>query len=279
MVPSFNALPAILSAATHPSVAKAASYAYANRAQAASAARTIGNAYKRYRASRVSRKRARVDDIGVSGGTGTSQKSVMGSRAANSYDSRTINMVDVTNILKEDGTNVAAIDRRGRQCVFVKGFNIQLVFRNLKSYPIVCNWALVHPLRNQDVTNITSGFYRDFTASRDIDHTPQLSSIIINNNSISPDRFAILARGKFMLAQSSNPNPDPSRAAYRFVKRYVRLNKQIRFNDDNDSLAEDQIWFLHWADQIDANAGTIEQVGTYQLQHQIVTYFRPPKMF
>lgn len=170
------------------------------------------------------------------------------------------------------------IDTRLRGIAFISGFKIRVHFRNeLTDQDLTINWAVIKP-KSPSVA-ITDGFFRAFGTSRDVNfNTSGLTSVEIGNLPISTDKYWVYKRGRFTLGArdaSVFVQGNRTKKCSKFLTRYIKLKKQIRYNDDSNQDPEDEIFFVHWS-TVHFQTPVVQSPDVYRTQTHIVTYFRDP---
>lgn len=210
----------------------------------------------------------------------TSKKADIISNTTNSLQIGSLYTVDLTNLTRDvgpTGTGLfrANIDKRARGLCYISGFKLNIIYQNKRATPVILRWAVVHPKGGQSFS--TAGFFRAWGTSRDLDFGGATTCIQANNLPISSDRFHVLAQGKKQLNAVNNPNVwnEQRGGNHFFLRRWIRLKRQIRYNDDSTEDAESRIYFCYWVNNI---IGTVSQsADSFEVQSEIVTYFRDPK--
>lgn len=214
---------------------------------AARAATAIGRVYRGYSA-RKKRKYPRPEKVGHPVGKDTAKTKAQTTIDVVKEPSRTQIATDITAISKVGG-GFLDIDKRMRQIVHLRGYawNIQVV-NNSTDTPVTLNIAIVS-MKKSDTLNIS---FRDYNASRDKNFTTGLTNQQMHNLPISTDRLNVYMHKRYVLGRKwqadSKFNP-PHAANYKNIKGYLKINRQIRYDDDGTTLCETPIYFVHWVDK------------------------------
>lgn len=260
-------------------IGKAAGFIYKNR----TALWRLANKRRREKMGLGGRAAA----VGDTPGTGTAKKDQISTSLNELWSTRAICYYDLTNVLKT-GINIAdnlantdleinKINRRQRQVINIRGFFVNQSFINLADAPLVINVAIIAPRNSNSSIAGGDGFFRDYNESRDVNFSTVLSSMQMTNLPISTDKWHVLHRQKMMLgakntaAIGSFNTTKPSN--YRIIRKYLKFNRQIRYNDDAGTTAEQKVFLVWWADTLQAPPNTDVVENRYQTQTLAVTYF------
>ena len=261
------------SAAAIRTAARVARYGYQNRGKFKKAAITFQKMYRgrQSRRSTAAANKAR----GVAAGIGSSMttpnnkkfESLQG--GPTNLDSRTLYVNDLTAIPK---TTISDINGRDRHFANVKGFSINWHLANRQENPLLVNIACIAG-RGQKVPT-TSGFFRDYTSSRDVDFSTSLNSNEIHTYPISTDKYRVLWSHRHQISGLGNStgNSDAS-DNFKLGKTYVPLNRQIRYNDNSDDLGEERVYLVYWFDMFNTAAAGAVVTGAASVSIRTVTYF------
>lgn len=245
-------------------------FAYRNRKAIAKAASKASKAYRMKYSKKKNDAADRARGIGVSM-QGTSNKkfqALQGDPIA--LATRLLYLNDLTAIPK---TTVADINGRERHFANVKGFSINYHLKNLTATPLHVNMAIINGRALKLPT--TSGFFRDYTASRDVDFTTSLNSNELSSLPISTDRYRILCRKSFTLGPETTAAGGDNDSVPNWVvgKFYQKFNRQIRYNDDLDDEAEERIYLCYWFDRMNESAASPSITSVCSVSIRNVTYF------
>lgn len=236
---------------------------------------------------RVTFKRRALVKIGQRVGTTNVKCTMMSHNLAPVLaPSKTITETNCCAISQDD-----ALFQRQRACVNLRGIKIRFFFQNNFAQPIGTpsrepvgiNVALVR------FKNSTGGFpntLQFFRAEGDaggdvrnqdfIDYTG-LSGMDYYTKPLSTDTLDILWHTRFTLG-AANINSDlwSSQNPWRKLSRYIKISRQITFNSNLSTDAEDRIYLLHWGSGLSENAATPIS-SCYQFVGKVVTYWREPE--
>lgn len=259
-------------------LATVGTYLYNNRKpiikMARKAYRGVRSTLKRRRSAKTSLRRTRMK-IGEKIGTDSARKTLQSVTDPTLFDSRTLYSLDITNV--DQGTQ---INQRLRGIQNIRGFQLRINYRNAFNVPAILHVAVLNPKKSATVS--TDGFFRDYATSRDVNFSTGLSSVQMNHLPISTDQYNILMHKRFRLIAAEPTTATQFDYNYgsnvKEFRRYVRLNRQVRFNDDSTPDAETGRCFLvTWFEQTFGAAGTTAQVGKIEIQQMVTTYHRSPK--
>lgn len=190
------------------------------------------------------------------------------------YATRTQYYTELTNITP---TTTSAINERERHAINISGWGLKMYFRNNTTQPMTINFAVVSPKNGKVVS--TDGWCRDYTNSRDVNLDTVLSSIKYNNLPISTDKWHVLSHRKFQLGPltgSASWNFQMANNA-RWLNFYQPLKRQINYNDDAGTDAENPVFAVWYADFNIAAANTAQSANAYEAIGHFIGYFREPR--
>lgn len=274
--------------------ARAAAVAYQNRATVGKAAKfllrnrtSLWRLANKRRREQMGLSSGRASRVGDTPGVGVAKKDQISTSLTESWSSRAITYYDLTDV-KKTRINIAdnlanadleinKINRRQRQVINIRGFLINQSFTNNVNAPMVINVAVIAPRNSNSDVASGDGFFRDFNESRDVNFSTGLSGLQLTNLPISTDKWHVLHRQKFMLGpkQVDAVGDFNTRvpANYRIIRKYIKFNRQIRYNDDTGTTAEQKVFLVWWADTLQAAPGTTPTGFAYNTQTLAVTYF------
>lgn len=217
-------------------------------------------------------------------GTGSSKKDSISIRNIQGYSTRTLYSFEVTDILKATGNN--EINRRMRQIINIRGCAIKMHVRNNTTSPMYFNYALVSPKNANQMS--TDGFFRDHSPSRDVNFDAKLTGIEFNYLPINTDKYAVLGHHRKLIQVGPGGNTGwypRTGINYNYMTRYFKINRQVTYNDDTGSDAENKIFWVFWFDAPLAAANSLPftgpqgqgGLGALDAEVMINTYFREPK--
>lgn len=241
-------------------------------------ARNIGRSVFR-RMSNLNRTARRA--TGVSPGTATANRTDQLSGDIQSHNLNTQYLI-TTNAIERDTGSVPAgnfrinINSRMRGIAFISGFSIKINFQNQSTTSdCVIRWALLK--KKAPGGDIKDGFFRWNGTSRDVNFDNVNRATDMMNLPISTDKYYIYKTGKFQLGAkiaTGVTGSNSNRRNTKFLKRYIRLKRQIRYNDDSDQNPEDEIIFVHWCTH--PFTTVLTTADQYRTEGDIVCYFRNP---
>lgn len=237
--------------------------------------RAIRNRLKRKRTYKnTSSKAAR--SIGYKKGTGTTKRTVTQDVNLIARSTRTLYN---TNVIEIPKTTTNEIDSRQRDIVFLKGVKLCFETRNLSAEPITFNIAYVSPKHDLD-SPFTDDWFRGSgnTRSLNFDHT------ILNSNDfhcrpINTDKWNILMHKRFKLdpkdisTSITTTRHSSTRPSYMTFQKYLKINRQIRFNDDSSVQSRSKLHLVYWYDKFMAPTNQGPQ-GVIDAQYRTTCYFK-----
>lgn len=251
-----------------------ASGLYSNRRGIYTAARTIGRAYRRYRARKRSKQKFSRTNFGSRVGTDTAKRNV----AVNNLSTRASRVLYIQDLILIPKTTTNLIDSRQRDVVNVKGVRCCFEWANLVVHPLHINVAFVVPKSGNDVATSTE-FFRGMSTDRAQDFDTSLSSVELSCLPINTDKYTILKHKRFMLNPTSGGAVWDTQkgASYKKMKYYLRINRQMRFDSSSGVVEDGRVYLLYWADRF-MNAGGAASLSTaFSVNEHHIVYFKEPK--
>lgn len=227
----------------------------------------------KYRASK--RKRMRL--VGMRPGSGLTKKyPIRNQTSLVNKATRTLYSVDVTDIAKQ---STEQINRRDRDIVNLRGFKWCQEWRNILNTPLLCNWAVVTP-RKGDIVE-TADFFR---AANEDARVAAFGTARSSNEShclpINSDAYVVHAHKRFILGPANGQTNTswyfPNHKNYIQLKKYVKINRQIRFEDTSTPTTRG-VFVVYWMDQTLQPGGAAAVANCAQELTTCVSYFREPK--
>lgn len=241
--------------------------------QARGAARLIGKAYKAYAAGRQSKKRRtyaqRTAEIGNNADTANAKRDL-----DSEYDTlgtRALKQMNITALAK---TSTNDINERQRDLVEFIGAKICMEMRNELTDPLNVNVAVIHPKKAQTVS--ANGFFRGYGNARSVDFSTVLSSNDMHCLPINADEYTILRHKRFTLAAApgSTKYADNVGASFAKVQFYVKLKRQIRYENNSSLAVEGNVYLVWWCDKILMDASSPAVAGALPYDVKIYKYFK-----
>lgn len=240
-------------------------------------ARSIRNAAKkRYAAIRSNRPTKRSRVIGHKKGTGTTKRNVTQDRDVIARNTRQLYHHNVISIPK---TTTNEIDSRQRDIVFLKGIKLCYELLNLSAEPMCVNLAYIAPKHDND-TDIAQEFFRGSGDTRALNFSTDLNSNDLHCRPINTDRWHILMHKRFKLdprelsTSITSQRHASTRSSYTTINHYLKINRQIRFNDDTSVQARSKIYLVYWFDKFMTAGGSNVQSNLLNVQFRTTLFFK-----
>jgi len=237
--------------------------------------------FKGVRRSFKSNKKQRLfspRNVGESNGFTTCKSHSISNTDLTARDTRTLYTSSLCEIPK--GTE---INERMRKHVNLRGFKVCFELLNLQTDPLYLNIAVIAPkATNNQSSPSTTDFFRDTSANRARDFDIALSGLEFHCLPINTDDYVVLKHKRFRLgpapATGASTITQNNSNNYKNVDWYVRLNRQVRWNQPEDDKPTDgDVYVVHWADKMFASAASAQVSSAYGVTKRFVTYFREPK--
>lgn len=173
------------------------------------------------------------------------------------------------------------LNRRVRDMVNISGIQLTMEVNNADAQiPQLCNFAVIAPKQGASGVN-ASHFFRAMNqgAARSIDFSLALSSNEMHTLPINSDRYLVFWHKRFML----NPRVGGtefsanSGKSYRIIKKYIKLRRQVRFDNVESQPESGQIWLVYWFDRFGAPQNGPVRNSVTEVSIRAVVYFREPK--
>lgn len=265
---------------------------YLGYLRARRAGRTIGRAYRIYRAGRIFRGVKRT--VGQLGGLRkkrrTGQRSRVGDTnydrpakrnetvfdsGASKNDNTFYNEI-ITNIGR---TTTGEINLRNRDVINLRGFHICMEIKNNLETPLYFNICLVN-LRKQE-----GAFQDDFFRSTSNERAVDFSNVNLNTldrwcRPINVDKYNVLWRKRILLGpirDTAAGYSDAKSKSWMTLRKYIKINRQIRYDDGAaDSTTDNcELRLIYWYGVFGSTNVVTTAVATQSTR--VLVYFREPK--
>lgn len=230
--------------------------------------------YNRYKSRKAKKARFSKQHIGHRVGSARTKTRVELNNDFTGLGSRTLRIRGLTFIPKGQ-----LINERERNVVNVRGFKICLAVRNMIAQPVYFNAAVVS-VRNDTVVT-TSNFFRAQGAERGQNFENSLTGLQMHCLNLNTDKFNILKHRRYRLAPDVNDSSnyqDNKGNSYMNIDWYIKLKRQLRFDDDDQNTPIDSpIYLVYWCDAWTAAAGSTPIGNAVNVQDRHICYFKEPK--
>lgn len=181
-------------------------------------------------------------------------------------------------ILISQGVN---INQRLREAIFLAGIRLDVYVRHLGTQECVWNWAVVHPKNTQSLDLSQADFFRDYTDNRSWDaNISTKTGLTWARAQINSDEFVVMAKGRVRLGPINNGTANANVGdfpASKLFKRYIKIGRNITFVHGDTSTPNEQVFFVCWSADPNANAGFNTSNAPFEYRMRAVCYFRDPK--
>lgn len=272
-------------------------YAYANRHYLKRQGRIASRMYRRYNRGKrrapsrrgtrfggrrlTSRKRRRpnpMSKVGERRGTSTSKSTVLIQDAtARALDTRTLYLQDLAKTQINSSTN--RIKNRDTDVAFLKGVKFCWEVRNGSTKPMYFNWAVVVPKALVSPSN------DDFFRGNDLERGQSFDALQLTGNDfhcrpINADKYLVIKHMRMILGPTdgkTNINFNTSKSNFMNLNRYVKINRQFRYEGNSTAVEGRKPWLAYWFDEVDTPAGDAAKVGRILITESNVLYFKDAK--
>lgn len=259
------------------------------------AARRIQRAWRKRRGGRAgyrTAKRRRISRI-KKGNIGRQARTKMGDHVASSNCKRAL--IDNVNPTARD-TRILylnslltlplgqGINERERSIINCRGIKLWHRWANTTNSEMTVNVAVISN-RWSTVDNPNStDFFRAYQDRRAQDFDPTaMTGLNFHFSHINTDRYLVHWHRRYILAPSDNDPSMNNKNSRVIIKKYIKINRQIRYEDVPDGNSNEPIntnlYLVWWADRFDASAGDLSAVGEVNHAAQSVLYFRESGAF
>jgi len=198
---------------------------------------------------------------------GTCKRRLITNTNLASGSTRILNTIIVTDIPKQ--TSLLEIDRRERAIIDFKGFRLVWELRNLLEDPLLFNMAVLIP--RSGVAGITTAeFFRDDVNDRGQNFATGLNSNEFHLLPINTDIYNVVKHERLKIGGTSN---DTRNGGHKIVKRYIPVNKQIRYFDGSGT-ATTPIYVVWWCDKSMTAAGTVGTSDSISTSFNTIAIFK-----
>jgi len=172
------------------------------------------------------------------------------------------------------------IHQRQRQIINVRGFKFNIEVRNQITAPLYVNMCIIAPKSSTFSGISLNDFFRGYDENRSEDFDFSLNSIQFHYNPINTDRYTVLKHKRIQLIAAGREQEEAqsirteSGRNYRTLKWYMKLNRQIRFDQSTNQPESGQVYFVWWADYFGADQGDQGVSNAIRVKSRCVLVFR-----
>lgn len=236
----------------------------------AMAANVIWSGYKRYRKYR--RRRSTLNSrvhVGPRPGISNSK------RRTESFSGATANSrVFYWNKLFDIPKGTSTTERE-RNLVNWRGTKICLEYNNWNDAPMILNFAVVVP-KFQGAPNTTNLLRAvDGQRGQNLDFTT-LDSLGTTCPAINADIYTVLMHKRFKMNGTTASFRVGNLKTWGYFEKYIKMNRQIRYDDTTDTLAAQQPYIILWFERFLAATGAPAGTNDVAFNTRSVTYFKDP---
>jgi hypothetical protein len=196
-----------------------------------------------------------------------------------SYDSRVLYTQNILAISKGTG-----IDERQRDIADLKGIKFTWALRALPNENDVKPWyahiALVSNKEGHNSPTIIDWF-RGTGGTRMINFSANLSGMDNYTRQINTDLYDVIFHKKIALAPhegtSCNDWAPGGTKSYKWVKKYIKINRQLRWDESTTIPGNANLYLVYWVDSFDTPALYGSDTGVLGIQNRTELYFRDAK--
>lgn len=193
-------------------------------------------------------------------------------------DAGAIYQTDVTQIAK--GSNPS---ERLYDVMNLRGVTIMLYAEISKTNyisPVTVTVALLAPKDTGTPGLIAStNFFRGNNDTRSLDFTNEVAGLGIHTLAINTDDYHVVYHKRILMGLS-NVAQDPSAAIaekHRYMKRYVKIARQVRYNTDDDNATDGRLYFVMYCDNVNRISDNAFEANLVKRSFRVITWFRDPK--
>lgn len=170
-----------------------------------------------------------------------------------------------------------ALDERERYMVNLRGFKIQMYFRQIIGFPTVCNFAIVAG-RSKNIISSTD-FFRDYGGTRDT-AVGSGSGCVKALRDINTDEYVVLKHSRFVLAEpgaTSTWKTDARNSCWKLKEFYLPLKRQLRYADSAGTSCNEKVFFVYWFTNLEDTTAATSVPDYCQITHRMIAYYYEPK--
>ena len=233
------------------------------------AQRRIGRAWRAYQ------KKKRKSRLSIGYPRSASSSKIKQTSSLSNLNTMTANVVYAYELTFPTETSTGSRNTRERKVINLTGIKMcqQFFLRQVVSNerPVLFNWALVTPKKNQNDGFSDVDFYRSVSDKRAVSFLDLSNGLSRHCRAINTDKWNVIFRKRFVLRDTT----DGIGTNHRMFEKYVPIKRQIRFDDAN--APSDRLFVIQWcAPAIDTSAlpGTTT-IADYNYDNHM--YFREGK--
>lgn len=172
---------------------------------------------------------------------------------------------------------------RASSAVIIKGFKIHWFIQNkYQGCPLFCNIAILAP-NAANTIGATNFFKSDGLnpTERYMDFTLSRTSRQLHLANINSQDHTILWHKRFILTTTgngdvvgTNANRGGGPADWRHVKKWVKMNRKITYDNPTGTSCMSPVMLVYWIDRMDANAGASPITNCAECAFYMTTFFR-----
>lgn len=192
------------------------------------------------------------------------------------YDTRTLCFNSLTTLERGDSNH-----QRERSIINVRGIKINVMFQNAAAAKMLfVNFAIVSP--KDCITGIPDGtnMFRAHLANRWRDFSSSMNAYERHIAQFNTDRWLIHYHKRFKLAPS---DVDVSCRQIRTIKKYIKIGRQLRYQDEADGNTTEPIngaiYAMFWCDFTDNNRAANPTADQLLHTSNTVIYFKETGTF
>jgi len=242
---------------------------------ASEAAKSLGSMVRK---RSQKRKRARISrsQVGEAPGSGTGRRKNEYTLTGGLSD-RVLYDKEIALPVRQDGST-HRLERRESNLIFLKGIKVcgeveSLVGKSNPSSPyadhdVYFNFAVVtqkNPPNSLGFDN--NHFFRGNNGERGVDFDTTSSSIDLHCLPINTDKHVVLMHKRMVLGH----NTSTTRNKYGRFMKYMKINRQIRFDDTANP--SDRFWACYWCTPVHTDSPTPLVTDTVRVQFSTHVYF------
>lgn len=215
--------------------------------------------------------------VGFPVGKDTSQRHQSTNVTASARATRTLHEFEVTRLARETTTNDLSLRRR--DLVNLKGIELVLECRNLSTKPMQLRCALIAPKFARVVDTVD--FFRGVGNARGQSFNTTLTSMSFNTRTINRDLYDVVWQSQFLYSEMDSAALDSwrsgNRTSYNSISKYIKVNRQIRFDGALSTDCTTPIYLVYWFDGFQTAASATAEPAAMQISHKTILYWNEAK--
>lgn len=180
-------------------------------------------------------------------------------------------------------TTTNTIQYRQRGMINCLGFELRMCAKNLNATgAMTLNVAVIAPRNQNDL--LPDGFFRGYGADREQNWAApnDMGANTLNLTPINTDDMNVLWKGQFELgsaiatSSAATSLNAPELSSYRTFKKYIPINRQLRYENTGAASCEDPIWLCYWMCRPNKSTFNLALPVAGEVKFETIMYYKEP---